>query len=179
MLSTIIWTGILLFTIHRTGQKLGKIEGKINYIHMFLLWLFLMIFSTSFKMLGWAIGHFQDIEKYFYIQIGVIPAWLNITMWLLVLIFGIIAMFLSLAMAKRKEQARKIFIILLPIFYILNVYEMFKGFYTTPSTHEVSVYIALGISLLFIAIPMSAMYYFYQKNTEIRKIFIKQSLSKK
>ncbi|NOR56868.1 MAG: hypothetical protein GQ531_11780 [Sulfurovum sp.] len=173
MFSIAIWTGILLFTIHKTSEVLGKIEGKINYLHIFLLWLFLMMYSTSLKMLSWSIVNTEDIEKYFYIQVGVIPPWLNLTMWLLVLVFGIIGMFLSLAMAKRKEQARKVLIALLPIFYILNVYEMFKGFYTNSVPTEISAYIVLGICLFVSAIPISAMYYFYQKNSKIRKIFIK------
>lgn len=170
-----MWTGILLFTIHQTSKKLGRIEGKNNYINIFLLWLFLMMFSTSFRMLGWTIGNFQDINKYFYIQVGVIPDWLNLTMWGLFLFFGIIAMFLSFGMARRNEKARKIFITLLPVFYILNVYELFKGFYTNPSTHEVSAYMVLGICLFAMAIPISVMYYFYQKNGKIRQVFIKET----
>ncbi|PHR54806.1 MAG: hypothetical protein COA44_12300 [Arcobacter sp.] len=172
MFSTAIWTGILFFTIHKTGQKLGKIEGKINYLHIFLLWLFLMMFSTSFKMLGWTIGNYQDIEKYFYIQVGIIPAWLNLTMWGLILVFGIVAMFLTFAMAKRKEQARKIFILLLPLFYVLNVYEVVKGFYVNGATQEMSIYLILGMSLFVISIPMGSMYYFYNKSNTVKKIFI-------
>jgi glucan phosphoethanolaminetransferase (alkaline phosphatase superfamily) len=135
-----MWTGILLFTIHSTAKKLGKIEGKNNYINIFLLWLFLMMFSTSFKMLGWAIGNFQDINKYFYIQVGIIPDWLNLTMWGLFLFFGIIAMFLSFAIARRKEQARKIFITLLPIFYIL-MYMSFSKDSTLVLQHKKYLYI--------------------------------------
>ncbi len=172
MFSTVLWTGILFFTIYKTGQKLGKIEGRTNYLHMFLLWLFLMMFSTSFKMLGWTIGNSQDIEKYFYIPIGIIPAWLNLTMWGFVLFFGIVAILLALAMAKRKEQARKIFIILLPIFYVLNVYEVVKGFYLNGAAQEISIYLVLGISLFVNAIPMGSMYCFYKKSNTIRKIFI-------
>jgi len=64
MFSIIIWTLLLLFTIYK-ANKIESISGSLLYLHSFVLWIFLMLFVTSFRMLGWAIGHSEDIQKYF------------------------------------------------------------------------------------------------------------------
>ncbi|MDD3774619.1 MAG: hypothetical protein PHV08_01535 [Sulfurovaceae bacterium] len=171
MLSVFLWTGILLFTLHRTNSSLGKIDGKTGFVHAFLLWIFLMSFSTSFKMLGWAFGHTSDIKKYFYIPVGPIPDWFNLIMWAAFLVFGIAAMLLTFELAKRKEKYRKIFVKLLPIFYLLSVYEFAKSFYLAGSTEDASILLAVSIGLLVFAIPFGSMFYFYSKESVKEKIF--------
>lgn len=172
MLSVFLWTGFLSFALHRANASFGKIDGKLGVVHTFLLWIFLMSFSTSFKMLGWALGHTSDIKKYFYIPVGLIPDWFNLIMWAAFLVFGIAAMFLTFGLAKRKEKHRKIFVKLLPIFYLLNVYEFAKSFYLAGSTKDVSVLFAVTIGLLVIAIPFGSMLYFYNKESVKEKIFV-------
>jgi hypothetical protein len=171
MLSVILWTSALWFTLHRTNNTLGKIEGKMGIFHGVLLWLFLMTFSTSVKMLGWSLGHIDEIEKYFYIPIGPIPNWLNLTMWLLFLVFGLFATYLSFKLASRKEKFRKIFVKFIPIFYILNVYEFVKSFFINASKENLSLWLAISIGLIIIAIPFGLMLYFYSRESVKEKIF--------
>ena len=171
MLSLFLWTGALLVILHRTDKALGKIEGKSGFVHALLLWIFLISFSTSFQMLGWALRHVGDIEKHFYIPVGPIPEWFNLAMWATFLCFGIVAVFLTFGVATRKEKYRRIFVRLLPVFYLLGVYEFAKSFYLEESTKDYSMGFISTIALGAIAIPFGSMLYFYSKRTVIEKIF--------
>ncbi len=81
MTSLLIWTLVFAFIIFSTNKKLKKLEGKIYLLHIFLAWLLLVINSTGFRMLGWAVGHPQSITEYFFIPVGPIPAWFNLFTW--------------------------------------------------------------------------------------------------
>jgi len=177
MLSVLLWTAVLVFLVHRSN-KIEPIKGKILYIHSFLLWIFLMLFHTSPSMLGWSIRHYKDIKKYFYVPVGVIPDWMNLLMWGLLLLFGLIAIFLVSGMAKRKEKSRRIFIRLLPIFYLLTAYEVFKGFYVAGENEiqQPSFILVALISLSILLVPFVVMYHFYNREDIKDKIFIPNSI---
>ena len=171
MFSTIMWTVLLAYILYKTNNNQGKIKGKKNLIHIILLWLFLMTFSTSFKMLGWAVGHTSDIMKYFYISLDFIPAWINLTMWVLNLLFGILAIIIALQMAKRKKKYRDIFIKLLPIFYLLSTFEFIRGFWQAGSTENLSMIYVILSGLLLMSIFFGTLYYFYNRDDVKNNIF--------
>ena len=170
MFSIVFFTIILLLIVY-ISNKDKPVIGKKLYIHSFLLWVFLMMFATSFKMLGWALIHFEEIPKYFYIEIGVIPDWLNITMWAIGLLFGIKAFILVYSLAKRSKKSREKLLKFLPIFYILTVYEVFKGGMSEALTSQRLILMIL-FSILIPAILYGSIYYFYRRKDVQNEIFI-------
>lgn len=171
MISAVIWSAALFVTLYYTDRSLGKIEGNRGYIHAFLLWIFLLAFSSSFQMLGWAFGNPHDIEKHFFVPVGPILDWFNMSMWAALLVFGIIAIFLTFGMARRKESSRKIFVRLLPVFYVLHAYEFAKSLYLESAAGENSMFSLTVLGLLIAAIPFGAMYSFYSRQDIKKKIF--------
>ena len=172
MLSGIIWSLVLFYVIY-TENSSQPIRGKMLFIHSLLLWVFLMLFFSSAKMIGWAVWNPTNIQKYFYVNVGIIPDWLNLLSWTLGLVFGIIAIFLTFMLARRKEYARKKFVALLPIFYTLSVFDMFKSFYGFILSQDGSASVSfIAISSLIIQLLVFApMYYFYNSSPVKKDIF--------
>ena len=177
IISLIIWTLIFGFIVVKSDKYSGKIEGKIYKIHVFLAWLLLIQHFTAFRMLGWAVGHPNEIMKYFHIQIGPLPNWFNLSTWAGNLIFSIIATYISFSLAKRKEFARKWLLRILPLLYFFSVSETLKAIYgDAKNLSEPILFSVLFVSTL-IAIPFLALYFFYRQDNVQETIFGAKKIS--
>ena len=174
IISFIIWTAVFAFTINKSNKNLGALNGRTYKLHIFLAWLLLIIHSTGFKMIGWAIGNPKLISKFFFVSVGPLSAWFNLLTWAGNLVFSIIGIFLSLSLAERKENGRAWVLKLLPILYLFGVTEAIKGFYKDKSEDFTSLAVVASISLVFMAIPFGAIYLFYRRKNVKNQIFTKQ-----
>ena len=170
-ISLLIWTLVFAFIISKANKDLGELNGKTYKIHVFLAWLLFVIHFTGFKMLGWAVGHHKLILEHFYISVGPLPAWFNLTAWVASLICSIGATILAFSLAMRKEKARIWLLRLIPIFYLVTAAEFLKGFYKSDSETVVPLLAAATISLFLVAIPFGGFYLFYLRKTVKSEIF--------
>ena len=73
---------VFAFVIAKTDKDQGKLSGKNYNLHIFLAWLLLVLHSTGFKMLGWAVSHPKSIFENFFIPVGPLPAWFNLSTYM-------------------------------------------------------------------------------------------------
>ena len=177
MISFLVWNMIFAYVVFKTNKQHEKIEGKLYKFHVFLAWLLLFINSTGLQNLGWAVGHPKSIFKYFYIPIGPLPAWFNLSSWAGNLICSIMGMSLAFSLAERKETARVWLLRLIPIFYFFTVTETIKGFYKNNNATISPLFVSVSISALILVIPFSAIFFFYRRDSVRNQIFNVKSKS--
>ncbi len=172
LFSEILWTFCFILALRGATKKFGELSSKNYRIHVLLAWLFLMFNNSGFKMLGWAVFHPSAISKYFYIPVGPMPAWFNLSTWAANLIASIVSILLALALAKRKDLGRKRLLKYLPVLYPIAVIEFVKGFYKAGrSENIVPIFIAFAIGGVAIAILYLPIFLFYRKEEVSREIF--------
>ena len=171
IISLFIWTLVFAYVVFKANKDHEKLAGKTYKFHVFLAWLLLIIHFTGFKMLGWAVGHPKSILEYFFIPVGPLPGWFNLFTWAGNSICSITAILLAFSLAKRKEKARIWLLRLIPFFYFFGVTEAIKGFYKGGSEGFSPLLVAVSINAILLAIPFSAIYFFYRKETVKNQIF--------
>ena len=169
--SLIIWTIIFAFVAYKANHNSHKVVGKLYKFHLFMAWLLLIMHSHGFKTVGWAIGNSDDISDYFYIPIGPLPAWFNLSTWVIGTAFSILAIVLSISLVKRKEKARVWLLRVVPLFYILAIIEGARTLYRESATEVSSIWEPVIIGAVIFAIPFGAIYYFYRKDNVKTQIF--------
>lgn len=173
IISLIIWTAVFAYVVYKTNKDHGKLKGKTYKVHVVLAWFLLIFHFTGFKMLGWAVGHPKSIFEYFYIPVGPLPAWFNLSTWAGNLICSIAAIIMAFSLAKRKESARVWLLRLIPIFYLFGVTEAIKGFYKSGSSESIPpLFVATLVNALLLAIPFGTLLFFYRKENVRTQIFI-------
>ena len=170
-LSFVIWTTAFAFVAYKANSDSHKVVGKLYGFHLFLAWILLMLHSHGFKTVGWAIGNSESIPEYFYIPIGPLPAWFNLSTWVIGTAFSILAMLMSFSLVKRKEKARIWLIRVLPLFYILAIIEGARTLYKELGAEVSSIWEPVTIGAILFAFPFGAMLYFYRKENVKTQIF--------
>ena len=177
LFSGALWTICFILTVRGATKKNGELSSKNYRIHLLLAWLFLMFNNSGFKMLGWAVSHPSAITEYFFVQVGPIPAWFNLTSWAAHLIASIVSILIAFSLARRKSIARKRLLICLPILYPIAVVETVNGFYKADNESTAPLFVAIGICGILVAILYSPIFLFYKRDEIAKEIFTDQSES--
>lgn len=175
LLHILVWTVAFGVLVARANRNLGNMKGKLYKGHVFLAWLLVTMYSSSFQMLVWASTHYNEIPKYFYVPIGPIPAWLNLFVWAADLIFGVMVVLIAFKLAGRKESGRKWLLRILPVLFCLAIGDVVIGHYRSLAgvlevsvTEDVSIRAAV---LVILEMMLVFIFYFYSKFSVREGIF--------
>jgi len=157
--------------MYKGNQKSNEPKNDLFYIHAFILWAFLMETTHSVEMLAWSIAYSSSIKSHFYIAIGPMPNWLNLTTWGLYILLGVIGMFVVIGMALRYEKARKLFMITMPVLLVSSGIEIWKDFYQDGLGLQDPLLVTVVAVIFYSVIQIAILYYFYSKEN-VKKIFV-------
>jgi hypothetical protein len=145
-------------------NSLGKTFNLI--ISIFLLYLFA---STTKNELYWAFDQSQNFNEKIFIEMGILPPNLSGLSWMLHVTFSFILAALIILVVLRKEKYRKLFIKILPFYWILNSINFYK--FIIEKNDEVSAFEYLIPTILILnGIFVMLIYVFYTRNF-IKKLF--------
>lgn len=135
-------------------------------ISLFLLYLFA---STTKNELTWAFDQSQYSTERIFIEIGILPSYLSGLSWLLHVTFSFIMSGLIILVVLRSEKYRKLFINILPFYWILNSINFYK--FIIGKNDEVSTFEYLIPAILILnGTFVFLIYVFYTRNF-IKKLF--------
>jgi hypothetical protein len=175
LLSTFFWTLTLAGSFQKAAIKKGKITGRIYYLHLLLTWIILMCHTDGIKRLGWVFRHFGSILETFFVPVGPIPAWLNFLSLIAYIIGSHIAMYLSFALAQRKNIGRRWLLRLLPFLYFNVIFEGTKVIYGDNSNAEISLlfpFLFYGFCFSLFFVPH---FFFYNNKKVISVLFSEEN----
>lgn len=167
LLFLLICTVVFAFAISKANKVSGKLKGKVYRFHVLLSYLLLIFSFTGFDMLGWAVLYPKGIFENFYVPIGPLPAWFNLSAWFGNLVSNIAASILAIALARRTKRSRALLLGLIPVFYLFTLVTQAKVLYESNAPVLSAV-----LTAVFLSIPYGGIYLFYRKESVRRQIFM-------
>jgi hypothetical protein len=175
LLSTFFWTVTLAGSFQKAAIKKGKITGRIYYLHLLLTWILLMCHTDGVKRLGSVFRHFGSILETFFVPVGPIPALLNFLSLIAYIIGSHIAMYLSFALAQRKNMGRRWLLRLLPVLYFNVIFEATKVTYCDEWAADVSPLFFISFYALWFSLFFIPHFFFYKNKKVISVLFPEES----
>ncbi len=147
------------------NKKYGKINSKkINFIHISLMVLIILMLSPSLNLILQLILNFEEEFSTVYIKIGFLNPLVNTILWAIITIVIIIIVAAVFIIAgARSEKARKPLITMIPILFTLELIRIISAFFSAIP----GFYIGFAIVLMLILyVPM----FFFYRNENVKNI---------
>lgn len=167
MTVTFVFIVILIGLIIKAEKQYGKIESaKINYTHIGLMIFTILITGLSLTVLLEFALNFKETLKTVYIQNGILSPMMNT--WLVIVnnILNVLVLFTVFRLAMRSEKARKLFVSIVPILFILGTIKTLNDLYVK-GTSETSIEAAIILTVILIVALYAPLFFFY-KNTNVK-----------
>lgn len=147
--------------------------GKHRILKIFHV-LFVLILVQSHAHIPWyffyALAHPVEMAGRFYVPAGVFPAWGTLSVSVLSILFGVIAVALGIALAYRIRFAHRVLLWLIPVLCIMDGLSVFLDAMQDPT--ETSGYSINAISSgIVVAIPYTLMFVFYTRRSVVSALF--------
>jgi hypothetical protein len=136
----------------------SKSHYKAKIFHAILISLLIFAYRGSFGTLGLIFGDLSIIIDRFNVPIDIFSNSVNLTFFFLELLLSLIVLLLSYQMIKRKEQARKFFLLYLPFLGITSIFDFYRGWINTDNELILNDYVILAIGTGFMG-GLTYMYY--------------------
>lgn len=165
------WTICFFIMVINRNKTTGILSIKEFKIHYIISWILLMINVSAFNMLSWAISNPKGIKESFFVECLGIPAWLNLTSWIINLLLGIVIIALVFMLIRQSLNAKKWILKIMPFWFVFIVLEGVKNFYKTEELANEPIFSVLLYFVTIYLIPLTAVFYFYTNKKFVEVVF--------
>ncbi|MFV0480780.1 MAG: hypothetical protein ACK5LP_02225 [Campylobacteraceae bacterium] len=146
---------VFMFSLlYLANNKLKKVENKkIYYAHNFLLLFATLVTAASVWKIITLVVNFKVVVENAKVVYQTLPSELSVFIVIFDIILNVTALFLAFFMAYRVEMARKIFVVIIPLIFVLGLF----GGIDSLSTKNLEFH-QFGFNLLIYAIVTSISY---------------------
>lgn len=171
MIVTFAFIIVLIGLLVKAEKQFGKIQStKINYAHSGLLVFTVLITALSLTVVFEFVLNFEEAIKKVYIQHGFLSPMLNTWLILATNILNILALFTVFRLAMRCEKARKLFVGIIPVLFILGTIKTVNDLYVRGTT-QTSMEAAIVLTVVLIIMLYAPLFFFYKNINVKNKIF--------
>lgn len=155
-------------------------QGKLSFYYLIpqlLLPLLLLVLNIkAFSILNWTIRYPDEFIKYFYTELGSLPAWFNLSTWFISTTMYLVSVLFAFALLSRKDTVRVWFLRFLPFILIFSINESLKGAYKHNGYSSFDWrYTGVIITIVTFLIPYMLMFLFY-RNSKVADVIFKKDL---
>jgi hypothetical protein len=166
--------GIVLWAIFylKTGALKSTIPLGFRIQHGIFTLLFVGL-NVSFRMIGWLLGHPDEIINHFHVSIGFLPASLVLTNEIAFTVLSAFVFFVGISLLRKKEWARKTILFIIPSYALLAPIEMLLGA-NKPKPIDNSLEFTVLFSLFVVAsIAFHLWMFLFYKSDKTKAFFTK------
>jgi hypothetical protein len=133
MASAAIWTAIIAVPLALYWWRNPATPFKPYAMHVFFAWLLVQLNYRSLGGLRWALQHSDEWPAAFVKPLGAVPAELNLLIWGLSSMLGLVALCSALPLAAGSNAARRWCVRLVPLLGAALCADLFRYMTDTPS----------------------------------------------
>ena len=162
-IAELLWTLAVVLTMSRYIRNNKNLPLNLYFLNSIFAWVLILIHGEAIASLGWAIGHPDLITPHIYKRVGDFPPMMNALLWLSSTFLGLLVIFTSIGLLNGKDMARKIFLKIVIVVYVLSAVEFLKGFIGESSMSTSLKSVGLIVSFVVVGIPYGTFWYFYTR----------------
>lgn len=134
--------GIYLYQDYQTDRT-QHIKAKI--IHAIILIAFTLMYSESFRYIGWMIRKFDKAREIWAVPIGFIPGELHFMINIIQAIAGTLLIYFLFSTIKRKESGRRWMMRLIPVIAFTETIAFYRGWISEGNDSFIHQFLAITI----------------------------------
>lgn len=144
------------------NYKLDKGKNKSAKIinPILVVCIFLFYFSSSYDKIEWLLNSSGKFPETLYAKVFFIPAYINLTSWILYLVMSIWVVILTWSMIFRVSKSRLFFLRTIPILWLLECFELNRIINEQFGDN----YIVLCISILLLSIIWFSAFFLFSRD---------------